>query len=92
MRTTHLLCRLFAENPTYSVGNVRLTASVRAYYTSYAFGQRNFRFVGKRLKADEFYTFEAATTEADTYENDEQAHKFSLKRFCRQQILRPFHR
>lgn len=35
----------------------------------------------KNLYIDEFYTFEAATTSADTYESDEQAYKFSLNKF-----------
>ncbi len=35
----------------------------------------------RNIYIDEFYTFEAETTPADSYENDEQAYKFSLKKF-----------
>ncbi len=35
----------------------------------------------KTIYIDEFYTFKAGITPADTYDNDEQAYKFSLNRF-----------
>jgi hypothetical protein len=49
--------RFFAKHPTYRVGNITLTATVRAYDTGNAGIKPNYRFVGKGLKAAKLYFF-----------------------------------
>ena len=47
IRAAQRFRRLFAEYPAYSVRNVTLSATVRAYDTSNAFFKATGRFVGK---------------------------------------------
>ena len=54
---TKILCGLFAKYPTDSVRYVTLTATIRTNDTGYPAFKADYRFVGKRLKADKMYFF-----------------------------------
>ena len=54
---TESFCTLLAQHPSYSIGNITLTAAVRSNNGSYPLMNLDNRFIGKGFKALQLYSF-----------------------------------